>query len=177
MNRMKSLLILGLLLTGFCSCAQKNKSTGIHWMTIEAVQEEMKLHPKKVYIDLYTDWCGWCKVMDKKTFTHPKVIEYMNEHFYAIHMNAETADSFFFQGKKYGRIPGTNTNELAANFMHQKMTFPTSVFCDEGFANPNPVPGYLDVPTMELILKYIGGNKHKQLPFDEYKASFKAEWN
>jgi thiol:disulfide interchange protein len=54
--------------------ANKTKSSGINWMSVEEVQERMKTEPRKVYVDIYTDWCGWCKVMDKKTFTHPNVI-------------------------------------------------------------------------------------------------------
>ena len=33
---------------------------------------------KMAVIDCYTDWCGWCKVMDKKTFSDPKIIERIN---------------------------------------------------------------------------------------------------
>ena len=148
----------------------------IHWMSLEEAQEQMKVIPKKVYIDIYTEWCGWCKVMEKKTFTNSQVIEYMNEHFYAVRLNAETADSLVFKNKKYGRLDGRNTNELAAEFMQNKLSYPTSIFFDEKFTNPQPVPGYLDVPTIEMILKYIGSNLHKQVPFDKYKDAFKGTW-
>ncbi len=152
------------------------KPIGIHWMSLEEAQEQMKILPKKVYIDIYTDWCGWCKVMEAKTFTNKNVIDYMNDNFYAVHLNAETADSVFFKNKKYGRLDGSNTNELAATFMNNKLSYPTSIFFDELFANPQPVPGYLDIPTIEMILKYIGTNKHKSVPFEKYKDAFKGTW-
>ena len=76
--------------------ANKN---GIHWISLEEAQEKMKSEPKKVYIDLYTDWCGWCKVMDKKTFSHKQVIDFMNTHFYCVRLHAETKDSILFKSK------------------------------------------------------------------------------
>ncbi len=160
--------------------ASKKKSasrpTGIHWVSLEEAQEQMKVVPKKVYIDIYTDWCGWCKVMEKKTFANQKVTDYLNEHFYAVRLNAETADSLFFKGKKYGRLEGSSTNELAAEFMQNKLSYPTSIFFDEQFTNPQPVPGYLDIPTIEMILTYIGDNQHKKVPFDQFKDKFKGTW-
>lgn len=151
-------------------------SEGIHWLSLSDAQELMKVTPKKVYIDIYTDWCGWCKVMESKTFTNKNVIDYMNENYYAIHLNAEAADSLVFKGKKYGRVEGSKTNELIADWLHNKLSYPTSIFFDEMFVGPQPVPGYLDVPTIEMILKYIATNKHKSVPFDKYKKEFKGTW-
>lgn len=151
-------------------------SRGIQWLSLEEAQEQMKLAPRKVYVDLFTDWCGWCKVMEAKTFSNKHVIEYINENYYAVHLNAETGDSLLFKGKKYGRIEESKTNSLAATLMNNKLTYPTSIFFDEDFLNPQPVPGYLDIPTIELILKYIATNKHKSVPFEKYKKEFKSNW-
>lgn len=169
-------ILLTYILFTLSACAQSKPEKEIHWLSIEEAQNQMKVLPKKVYIDIYTDWCGWCKVMEKKTFSNPSVIDYMDQNYYAVRLNAETADSLFFNGKKYGRLPDSKTNQLAAEFMQYKMSYPTSIFCDERFANPNPVPGYLDVHTIEMILKYIGTNQHKSVPFDKYQAEFKATW-
>lgn len=152
------------------------KSKGINWLSVEEVQVRMKTEPRKVYVDIYTDWCGWCKVMDKKTFSNSKLIEYINTNFYCIHFDAERKDSVTFNGKSYGRIPNTKTNELAADWMRNKLSYPTSIFFDENFVNPQPIPGYLETPTMEMILKYFGENKHKTTPWEKYKAEFKSEW-
>jgi thioredoxin-related protein len=178
------LLVVGI---SFYAIAQKKKSekakstseissTEIHWMTVEEVQEKMITEPRKVYMDVYTDWCGWCKVMDKKTFTNQYVIDYLNKNFYCIHFNAERAEEVLFNGKKYGRSEGSKTNELAIQWMGQRMSYPTSLFFDEGFTNPQPVPGYLEVPNMELIATYFVGNFHKTKPFEQYQKEFKGTW-
>lgn len=157
---------------------KKTKTTqkGIQWISLEEAEAKMKVEPKKVYIDLFTDWCYWCKVMDKKTFTNAHVIEYLNQHFYCIHIDAETKDSILFQGKKYGRLPNSKTNDLAAQWMQDRISYPSSIFMEEGFVNPQPVPGYLEIPVMEMILKYFGENKHKTTPWETWSKTFKGVW-
>ncbi|HAD33017.1 MAG TPA: hypothetical protein DCF44_00665, partial [Chitinophagaceae bacterium] len=123
----------------------KSAPKGIQWISLKEAEAKMKVEPKKVYIDLYTDWCYWCKVMDKKTFTNPSVIEYLNQHFYCIHIDAETKDSILFQGKKYGCLPNSKTNDLAVQWMKDRISYPSSIFMEEGFVNPQPVPGYLEI--------------------------------
>ena len=176
-----TILFAVVTLLSLCAYAQhpkpvNPKSKTIEWRTIEEVEQLMKTEPRKVYVDIYTDWCGWCKVMDKKTFTHPKLIEYLNTKYYSIHLNAERADSVLFQNKKYGRIPNTKTNELAADWMRNKLSYPTSIFFEENFVNPQPVPGYLEIPTMEMILKYLGENEMKTKSWDKYSKEFKGLW-
>lgn len=152
-------------------------STEIHWMTLDQVQEAMKKEPKKVYMDIYTDWCGWCKVMEKKTFSNTNVIRYMNQKFYAVRLNAEQKDSIRFLGKMYGFVPEYKANQLAVDILHGQMSYPTSVIFEENFLQPQPVPGYLDVSNMEMILKYLGENTYKTVPFPDYQQGFKASWN
>jgi thioredoxin-related protein len=127
-------------------------------------------------MDVYTDWCGWCKVMDKKTFSNPDVIEYVNKNFYAVKLNAEQKDSIRFVGKMYGFAPEYRANMFAVELLRGQMSFPTSVVMEENFQNPMPIPGYLDVPTMEKIIKYLGENIYKSKQFPEYEKGFTATW-
>ena len=82
----KTLLILAVFV-GFAGWAQEK----IQWMSIEKAYEltQSEENPKKIFIDVYTDWCGWCKRMDKATFQKPEVAAYMNEHYYNVKFNAE----------------------------------------------------------------------------------------
>ncbi len=153
-----------------------SKPKEIEWLSIAEVEQRMKTEPRKVYVDIYTDWCGWCKVMEKKTFTHPKLIEYLNNNYYCIRFNAEAKDTIVFNGKKYGFYAGSKTNELAVEWMQHKLSYPSSIFMEENFKNPQPVPGYLEVPSIEMILKYFGGNHHKKTPWEKYKNDFVGEW-
>lgn len=148
----------------------------IRWMTIDEVQVAMKKEPKKVFMDVYTDWCGWCKVMDKKTFSNKNVARYINEKFYAVKLDAERKDSVRFMGKMFGFVPENRAHQLAVELLRGQMSYPTSVILEENFQNPQPVPGYLDVPTIQSILTYLGENTYKTKPWPEFQKEFKPTW-
>lgn len=148
----------------------------IHWLSLDEVQVAMKKNPKKVFMDVYTDWCGWCKVMEKKTFSNKEVARYMNDNFYAVKVNAEQKDTILFMGRKFGFVPQNRANQFALELLSGRMSYPTSVILEENFQNPIPIPGYQNVPTMEKILKYIATNTYKNVQFPEYEKTFVATW-
>jgi thioredoxin-related protein len=148
----------------------------IHWMNIDEVQVAMKKQPKKVWIDVYTDWCGWCKRMDKTTFANPDLVKYMNEHFYAVKLDAEQKSDIRFMGKMYSFVPDQRANAFATEILHGQMSYPTGVFMEENFQTPQLIPGYHDVKEMEMILKYLGEGLYRKTPFPEYQAAFKPSW-
>ncbi len=150
----------------------------IHWITsIDELQAKMQANPKKVYVDVYTDWCGWCKKMDATTFQNPDLIKYMNNNFYAVRFNAETKDVIHFQGKEYSFNPQFKANTFAVELMKGNMSYPTAIIMMENFQNPMPVAGYLDVNQLETILSYIGDNAYKHQAWDVYQKSYKPTWS
>lgn len=148
----------------------------IHWMTLDEVQVAMKEKPKRVFMDVYTDWCGWCKVMEKKTFSNKDVAKYMNDNFYAVRVNAEQKDTILFMGRKFGFIPQSRANQFALELLGGRMSYPTSVILEENFQNPIPISGYQNVATMEKVLKYIATDTYKTVQFPEYEKTFVATW-
>ncbi len=155
---------------------ERNDSTEIHWLNWDEVQEKMKIEPRKVWVDIYTDWCGWCKVMDKKTYANKDVIKYMNTKFYAVKFNAEKQDSIRFMGRMYYISPEHRVNELAFQLMHEDLTYPTNIYMQENFQNPFPIKGYIPVDEMEVMLKFLGENMFQKMNFEEYKKTFVPEW-
>ncbi|MBA3828161.1 MAG: DUF255 domain-containing protein [Taibaiella sp.] len=148
----------------------------IHWLTWDEVQTKMKKEPRKVWVDIYTDWCGWCKKMDATTFKNPGLVRYMNEKFYAVRFNAEKQDSIMFLGKMYVIEPQYKTNKLAVDLMRGQMSYPTGIIMEENFQNPQALPGYHPVSEMEMILKFMGENTYRNQKFDEYQKVFKGNW-
>lgn len=144
----------------------------IKWLTWnEAVKlSQTDANPKKMFIDVYTDWCGWCKKMDKETFQNPEVSKYMQENFYMVKLDAEGKDPIEYKGNTFKFVPsGRNGyHELAAALLQGKLSYPTVVFLDEEMNMLSPVPGYQTVEPFMQIARYFGDNIYKDQDWKSY---------
>jgi thioredoxin-related protein len=59
----------------------------LRWMSFNDGIAEAKKTGKKVMIDVYTNWCGWCKKMDKETYTNVGVVDYLNRYFVVVKLD------------------------------------------------------------------------------------------
>ena len=115
----KTLPLLTFLLSLFVSgYGQSAKNESINWISFEEALSRSSKEPKKIFMDIYTDWCGWCKKMDKSTFTDPVVIDYLNKHFYSVKLDAETKDTITYKAKDYTFVPAYKSNEVAAYLLN-----------------------------------------------------------
>ena len=148
------------------------KAQEINWLTWEEAVELAltDANPKKMFVDVYTDWCGWCKKMDKDTFQNPQVSAYMQENFYMVKMDAEGKDPIEYQGKTFKFVPSGRRgyHELAAALLQGKMSYPTVVFLDENLNMLSPVPGYQRVKPFMQIAQYFGDNVYKEKDWQTY---------
>lgn len=138
----------------------------------KATQEN---NSKKIFVDVYTDWCGWCKKMDKDTFQNPEVAAYMQEHFYMVKLDGEGKEPIEFNGKKFTFVPqGRNGyHQLAAALLQGRLSYPTVVFLDETFQMLSPVPGYQKPDAFMNIARYFGDNIYKDKDWKTYSGQGK----
>lgn len=156
--------------------AQENKGD-VKWYTIQEAERLNKIHPKKIMIDVYTDWCGWCKKMDKATFSHPVISKILNEYYYAVKFDAESTDSVIFNGQKYinennNGNGGRSTHQLAITLLKGQLSYPSIVYFTEKLEFLGPVPGYKTPEQQELILTYIALDKFKTVTYEEFAKTF-----
>lgn len=146
----------------------------VQWMTFEEAVERNKTEPRKVFIDVYTDWCGWCKRMDASTFNNPVVAEYLNKTYYNVKLNAEGKEPIEFDGHTFKWVnTGRNgIHELAYALLSGKMSYPTVVFLDEQMRILQPLPGYQKAPFFDKVIKFYGEDNHKDKSWEEFVKGY-----
>ncbi|TPN86126.1 thioredoxin family protein [Aquimarina algicola] len=173
---MKSLLTTILLL--ICISVQAQE---INWMTMNEALAAQKKEPKKIFMDVYTDWCGPCKLLDKKTFHNKDVVAFINKNYYAVKFNAEGTEEIHYNDFTYTN-PNYNPDRKGRNSQHffanaLKITgYPSMVFFDENSNLIAPVVGYKTPQQLEIYLKMIHNNDYKKLTtaaaWKKYESSF-----
>ena len=166
---MKKLLIALLVLLSLPIVGNAQK---INWMTFQEAVKLNETAPKKIFIDVYTDWCGWCKKMDQTTFRNAEVVAYMNEHYYAVKFDAEMNDTINFAGYTFFNEGGRNgrkgTHQLAAALLQGRMSYPSYVFMDEKNQLLTVAPGYMEAKDLMPVLMYFGTDSYLNQTFKEY---------
>src|SRR6185437_14062360 len=150
-------------------------ATSIPWMTIEEVAGKLRQQQKPILIDLYTTWCGWCKQMDRKTYSNKKVAEYLTDKFYTVKLDAETHATINWQGRAYNFDPQYRCNLFAVYLAHGRLEFPTTIIIAPGY-EPQAIPGYMEPKDLELLVKFFGDGAYHTRSFDDYQKSFHATW-
>ena len=108
-------------------------ASGINWYEMKDLATLQENAPKKVIVDVYTDWCKWCKVMDEKTFSDQALAKYLNENYYLIKLNAEQKEDILFNGNTYSYQEGGRRgyNELAVELCQGSLSYPSFVLLGE----------------------------------------------
>lgn len=148
----------------------------VRWMTFEEAVERSKQEKKKIFIDVYTDWCGYCKIMDKNTFNDPEVARILNENFYPVKFNAEQREDVEFDGHVFRFVPAGRYHELAASLLNNKLSYPTVVFLTEDFEMIQPLPGYRKAEEFHMIIQYIGEDHFKSRSWQEFQQTYKSPY-
>ncbi len=170
------------LLLGALTVTTFAQQAHVQWMSLEEAAEAQKTEPRQVMMDVYTQWCGPCKMMMANTFTNKDVIAYLNKNYYPVKFDAESSDPVTFKGKTYEN-PGYRQGVRGRNSPHQLSrtlgvtAFPTMVYFDENMDIIAPISGYKTPPQLELYIRYfaehyITGVKVKQEEWESYRDSF-----
>ena len=152
----------------------------VNWMTFEQAVEKNKTEKRKIFVDVYTDWCGWCKVMDKNTFNEPTVAKVLNEKFYPVKFDAEQTADVVFNGTTYKFVPYGNkgSHQLAMALLNNQMSFPTVVFLDEDYKAAYPIAGYRKPEEFHKFLLFFGENhfKNGENAWQEFEKIYKSPY-
>ncbi len=174
-STMKNIFFLLLFIPAIIQA--QDKTNGINWISWNDVEAKMEKEPRKVLVDVYTQWCGPCKMMNKTTFSDPAIVKYINENYYAIKFDAEGPEAVSFKGTTYENATydpaksgrnGTHDLTRAIAPVNGRIAYPTIVYMDENFGILSPVQGFQKPDQIMPILTFFGEDAYKEQTWEEY---------
>lgn len=168
-----------LLLSFFLFISAQSQSK-VKWLSVEKAMELYEKNPKPLFIDVYTDWCGYCKVMDKKTFQDSATASYINSNFYPVKFDAESDVPLTFKDSVYkneykgkldskGRVMEKGLHSFAIMLLQGKMSYPTIVYFLPNEKILAPIPGYKTPQSIKPYLLYFGEGIYLLNRFEAFK--------
>lgn len=183
-KNMLNKIVVSIVLVFVITSVKVSAQDKIQWFSFEQALEmnanrvEKKLEPKKIFVDVYTTWCGWCKRLDATTFVNPEIIKYMSDNFIAVKLDAERKDTVVINNQmfinKNAAEGKRGTHDLAAVLLNGKMSYPSCTFIDAKGEQLGVIPGYMDAKSFDAILHFFGEDAYKTENMEEYRSNFKS---
>ncbi len=169
----------------FISC--QIYSQEINWVTLDQALELQKKTPKNIIMDVYTNWCGPCKLLDRNTFKNKDVSSFINKYYYAVKFNAEGDSEVNYDGRVFTNPNFQPEKTQRRNGTHQLTrylnvsAYPTIIFMDKNSDLITYVRGYKTPQQLELWLKLFKDEGYKSIKtqdeFNKYYESFVPEFS
>lgn len=154
------LFVTGLITWHPLSSQTKIISSQAGWKSFDAGLEYAKVSHKKILVDVYTDWCGWCKKMDEQVYADPRVKEYLAKNFVIVKLNAEAKGTIHYKGDTYSPA------QLASAF--GVTGYPATLFLKDDSDPITLLPGYMEAPMFLHVLSFVAENQYEKKQFDQY---------
>lgn len=157
--------------------APNTPTAQVEWLTLEEAFRRVSTTPgnqKKILIDVFTDWCGWCKRMELTTFRDPALVAYLAQHYYCVKLNAEQLDTIRLGQQVFRPRHQGSTHEVAVQLaaVEGRLSYPTLAFLDEGFNLIQPIPGFRSAEELMPVVAFLAENHYKNTPWE----TFEAQW-
>lgn len=147
-------------------------SAQVKWHSIEE-GAAANIGTKLYLVDFYTSWCGYCKKMDRETFSDPTVAKILNRYYYPVKFNAEGNNTFTWHGTTYR--PATNGRNRAHEFAKGVRGYPTFGIYRADGSLLQAVPGYYPAKDFVIVLWYFASGDYTRYTYERYLQIFDKE--
>lgn len=147
----------------------------VNWITFDEAYKKCKKNPRPIMVDVYTTWCGPCKMMSTQTFNNPEIAKYINDNFYAVKFDAESKDTVKFDKYIFVSTDASNPkapHQFAASILDNQLAYPSIVFLNNQIQRLDVLKGFMPPKNFEPILNYYGSGEYQKIKWEDYQKSF-----
>jgi len=146
----------------------------VKWYSLEEAIQLTAREPRVLVIDVFTDWCGWCKRMDANTFSDPEIVEILNQQFYPVKLDAEGKADIVIGDRtfKYVESGRSGYHEVAAILTQGRLSYPTLSYVDDQGRLLETSPGYKTPEQLKVHLTYYADGSYKTTSFEDFKSTY-----
>lgn len=137
----------------------------------------IKKKPKKILVNIYTNFCNSCKVQNRTTFIDTSIAGYINKNFYLVNFDAESSDTIIFNNEKHFKqvVNGYPFNTFAFKITNGQFSLPSIAVLDEKLVLIDVLPMYQHPNNLKLVLLYFGSNTYKTKKWPEYFQEYSTK--
>ncbi|MBO6117533.1 MAG: DUF255 domain-containing protein [Bacteroidales bacterium] len=185
MKKLSLMLALVCMTLSASSCfSQKENTSKVQWMSVqEAVNQGQKdgKNAKLIFIDCYTSWCGWCKVLDSKSFSNDTIAAILNYYYYPCKFDAEGKDVITIGGETYN--PSSKEGRGATHELMKVIWegqrgggYPTMSIRGGDFRPVDCIMGFLGPDELQPALIYYAEGYNKEMSFEKFKSQYAEKY-
>ena len=137
----------------------------VQWLSFDAAVAKAQKENKHVVVDVYTNWCGWCKVMDRQTYGNDDVAAYLTENFALAKVNGESAAKLMWQGKALTEREFAKAVGVTG--------YPATYFMKPNEDILGGVAGYIKAPDMLIYTKYVHTKYYEKGKLQQFADSLR----
>jgi thioredoxin-related protein len=158
------IVLIGLIVVFLASCSSRTEGDkDFEYYTMAKAQKLAESNDKKIIVDVYTDWCTFCKKLENEVYPDDRIGQVVNEYFYVVRVNAESEEELVYNGRK---IKMREFAELLG-----VSTYPSTVFIDKKGTTIGQQSGFMEVEVFEKLLAFVGSSAYRTMQFDEFSVN------
>lgn len=141
----------------------------VNWLTdLDLALQKARQEKKPILVDIVTDWCAYCNLMDQRIYRKSDFAEYINKTFIPVRLNAECEDTLTFQGARFPYHPEQRVNELPYQLLGGRLEYPATAFLTSDGTLIQTVFGFIEPEIMPKLLRYFGDGYYKTNDWNIY---------
>lgn len=144
----------------------------VNWHTVDQAASA-KIGSRLYFVDFYTFWCGYCKKMDRETFSDPTVAKILNRYFYPVKFDAESQQPVKWFGQTYS--PASQGRNRQHQFARGIQGYPTFGLYRADGSKLQAIPGFYNAREFQIVLWYFASGDCDRYPFERYRQIFDKE--